>query len=318
MSSTELVLPRKILIIEDDATVRLLMTHVFRNLCDVLQATDGESALQIFRHERPDFVLTDLMLPGIDGVEVLNRARRTFYGACVPFMVLTASQDSEALHRCFSAGADDFMVKPVRVPELRLRVSSIYLRQQTVRDVNPLTKLPGNLVLKKEIEQRLAEGAMFTVLYFDLDHFKAFNDQRGFDAGDDAILLVASSLNTASDEHRFKDVFLGHVGGDDFVALVPDDLAEDFTMRLFEVFDEGKQQFYTPEELAEGLVDIVNRQGQPEKVPLLSVSVAGVTTSRPGLRDYRQVAHLAAELKHAAKKISGNSLVIDRRKDSMT
>lgn len=305
--------PERILIVEDDPAIRMLLVRVFDEVSTVIQARDGLEALELLRTERPDFVITDLNLPEMDGVELLQQARRTFYGACVPFLVLTANQDEKALIQCFREGADDFMVKPVRISELRVRVSSIHVRQRMARDVNPLTRLPGNWVLKSEMERRLKEGTRFTVLYVDIDHFKAFNDSRGFDAGDEAIRRVGEAMVEIAQRDAFEDVFIGHIGGDDFVALVADGQGVAFAEQLFQVFDVARREFYDSADLERGSVDILNRQGEVEEVGLLSLSVAGVTTSRPGLNDVRQLTHLAAEVKRAAKAETGDSIVIDRR-----
>ena len=305
--------PDRLLVIEDDPANRLMLVHAFQPYSRVYQADRGEAALALFREHRPDFVLTDLMLPGMDGIEVMRRIRRTSQGACVPFMVLTANQNDEALVDCFRAGADDFMVKPVRIPELRIRVSSIHLRQRMVRDVNPLTSLPGNMVLKSEMGLRMEEERPFTVLYIDLDHFKSFNDDRGFDAGDEAIQMVGECMVELAQSDRFGEPFIGHVGGDDFVALLEDQHAQPFARALFECFDREKTRFYSKAERERGYVDIRTRSGEVVSVPILSLSVGGVTTSRPGVDDVRHLTHLAAEVKHAAKAEPGNTLIIDRR-----
>ncbi|HJL42752.1 MAG TPA: response regulator [Myxococcales bacterium LLY-WYZ-16_1] len=308
--------PERILLIEDDPSVRMLLAHVFDSRSTVFQATDGLQGLEMLRTERPDFVITDLMLPELDGVRVLKRARRTYYGACVPFLILTANQDEEALIQCFQEGADDFMVKPVRISELRVRVASIHVRQRMARDLNPLTRLPGNLVLKAEMARRLEERRAFTVLYVDVDHFKAYNDSQGFDAGDEALRRLGETMSELTQQERFCSVFLGHVGGDDFVALVEDDLGPEFASALFESFDGLLAELYPAADRERGWFEVPNRKGELERLPLMSLSVAGVTTSRPGLHDVRQLTHLAADLKKAAKAHAGNSLVMDRRQSA--
>lgn len=310
--------PDRLLIIEDEASTRLTLRHAFAPYTEVVEADGGAVALEQFRRHRPNFVLTNLLLPKMSGIEVMERARRTFYGACVPFMVLTANEDPDVLADCFRAGADDFMVKPIRISELRIRVSSIHLRQKKIRDVNPLTQLPGNMVLKAEMGLRIKEGREFTILYVDLDHFKPFNDDRGFDAGDDVIRMLSDCLVDLAKSDDHGEVFVGHVGGDDFIALVEDDRAERMAKALFAEFDARKARYYTAEERARGTVEVESRTGGKIQVPLLSMSVGGVRTKRPGVNDVRHISHLAAEVKHAAKLRPGNSLVIDRRRDPVS
>jgi len=113
---------------------------------------------------------------------------------------------------------------------------------------------------------------------------------------------------------QYGEVFVGHVGGDDFVALLNDEHAASFGCALLERFDSEKARFYSENDRARGTVEVELRNGEKRSVPLLSLSIGGVTTSRPGVQDVRHLTHLAAEVKHAAKSQPGNSLVIDRRR----
>ena len=123
MSSRTKDYPNRILVIEDDESIRRMLVRVFGNTSQILEATNGEAGLRTFREDRPDFVITDLMLPGVDGVELIRRARRSYWGACVPILVITANSDEDTLLQFFMDGADDFVVKPFSLLEMRMRVS---------------------------------------------------------------------------------------------------------------------------------------------------------------------------------------------------
>jgi len=205
------------------------------------------------------------------------------------------------------------MVKPFSIPELRTRVSSIHLRQKVARDMNPLTRLPGNLVLKREIATRLKNVEPFAVAYIDLDFFKPFNDSRGFDLGDQAITVLADLLRGYAGQQELGRVFVGHVGGDDFVVILPPDDVQRFAQVLHGRWKEAICQFYTREELDAGTVEVFDRRGETMMVPLLSISIGVLTSRRDGLDDLRKIAQVAAEVKKMAKTIPGNSLFIDRR-----
>lgn len=305
--------PARILVVEDDPTIRMMLRKAFEKVAEVLIATDGIEGLKKIQEEQPDFVVTDLMLPHMDGLTMITRARRTFVGACTPIMVLTASTGEAVLLDCFRQGVDDFMVKPFSLSELRTRVSSIYLRQRVARDMNPLTRLPGNMVIKRELETRLSLDEPFAVAYIDLDHFKAFNDSRGFDAGDRAIVLLAELMREYAGERPFGQVFVGHVGGDDFVLVMPEQELRDMAALMHDRWMKAIRELYSAEELARGEVEIVDRRGDRITVPLLSMSIGALTASREGLDDLRKIAQVAAEVKKVAKSIPGNSLFIDRR-----
>lgn len=305
--------PQRILVVEDDRTVRLMLTKTFSYARELLLAEDGERGLELLIEREPDFVVTDLQLGGMDGLTMIRRARRTFVGACVPIIVLTGNTEHEVLLDCFREGADDFMVKPFSIPELRTRVASIYLRQRVARDMNPLTRLPGNLVIRREIAARIATRVPFAVCYVDLDHFKAFNDTHGFDQGDRVIMLVAELLREFAMRDPSATTFIGHVGGDDYVALLPPHQVEALADHLHQGMAAALGRLYAPSDVERGFVMVENRRGELEQTPLLAVSI-GALFSRPGgLDDRRKIARVAAEVKKMAKKIPGNSLFVDRR-----
>ena len=314
MHTLDLELPERILIIEDDRTIRATLRRCFEHGSTVIEAEDGATGLRMLSYERPDFVITDLNLPVQDGLSFIASARRSYFGACVPILVLTGSWSEGLLLECFREGADDFMVKPFSTTELRTRVSSIYLRQKVARDTNPLTGLPGNLVIKHQIKRRLADDVPVVVAALDIDHFKAFNDSRGFDAGDEVITTVGQILEGYAHDHADHDVFIGHIGGDDFVTLLPPEDLPRFGPYVHEQFTCSTRRFYAPEEIERGTVEIVNRHGQAEQVPLLSLSIGAVHTGRAGLDDYRRINQVLAEVKKVAKAEPGNSLFVDRRR----
>ncbi len=312
---TDLEFPERILVVEDDPTIREMLRKTFEPVSHVLEAADGQSALELMRSQGPDFVVTDLMMPGVSGLDLLEQARRAHWGSTVPFLVLTANTRERVLLECFRLGADDFMVKPFSIVELRVRVSSIHVRLQHARDRNPLTGIPGNNAIRRAVEQRLAQGVPFSLATLDLDHFKAFNDTRGFDRGDEVIVLLANLLSEYAHELGADDTFVGHIGGDDFVVLLHPSQVEHLAAWVHPRFASAVQRYYDDEELQTGSVDIINRHGEAETVPLMSVSIGVVDAGRPGLSDYRRLAEVAAEVKKVAKATPGNSLFVDRRLD---
>ena len=306
-------MPKKVLIVDDDPAISLLLKNTFKRTCEVEEATNGEEGFEKFETFRPDFIVTDLMMPKVDGNEFIRMVRRTFLGVGTPILVVTAKSEESVLLECFRGGADDFITKPFSPNELRTRVASIHLRSRVARDVNPLTRLPGNFALKREMEQWLERDGYFAVAYIDLDHFKPFNDLHGFDKGDEAILTMAESVLTYARTVPSEEVFVSHVGGDDFVLLVPFDRVPEMADGIHGAFSEGIKKFYEPEQIERGEVEIIDRDGERKVVPLLSASIAVVHNKREGVDDVRKIAQIAAETKKMAKAIPGNSLFVDRR-----
>ena len=157
------------------------------------------------------------------------------------------------------------------------------------------------------------DPAPFAIASLDIDYFKAFNDTRGFDAGDEVIRLVARILEDYTLEHPSHDVWVGHIGGDDFVALMNPRFVDGFSEWVLGAFSKAVEQFYDADTIERGTVDIVTRSGSLLEVPLLSLSIGVVSTDRSGLDDYRKISHVSAEVKKQAKAKPGNSVFVDRR-----
>jgi len=152
---------------------------------------------------------------------------------------------------------------------------------QRMRDeakgANPLTGLPGNITIARYIDECLVAGSMICVLYCDLDNFKSYNDKYGFTKGDEAIIYTRDCLNAVAQRKDMQNIFVGHEGGDDFVVVTPYDFWEPFAKAFITTFDRGIYQFYNSTDARNGFIESVNRQGQRQRFPLISVSIAVVT-----------------------------------------
>jgi GGDEF domain-containing protein len=191
--------------------------------------------------------------------------------------------------------------------------------RQEARESNPLTGLPGNLTIARHIDERLQSGAVIAVLYCDLDNFKAYNDAYGFAKGDEAILYTRDCLRKAFDELDIQGGFIGHEGGDDFIAVTGFDTWEPCVQRFMGLFDAGVPFLYSEADRAHGFLESVDRKGNRQHFPLMTVSVAVVTNRWRSYSRHEEIAGTAADLKKIAKKADGTSgsrFAIDRRKDA--
>jgi diguanylate cyclase (GGDEF)-like protein len=311
-----LELPDRILIVEDDDTIRLLLERALGKK-RLTFAGDGLAGLEALHREHPDIAILDLELPDLDGSTFVSEVRKTSFGACIPMLVLAPAGEESRLAACFEAGADDFIVRPLSVSELRVRVSKLTMARRIAREAHPLTQLPTGPVIRARIADRLASGDPFAIAYIDIDHFKTFNESRGFDVGDEVLRSVAAILSEIGDADR-AGVFVGHVGDDDFVALLParEGVVERFAEQVHGAFSAQIRQYFTDREIEEGHVELVNRRAEVEHAPLPSISIAVVTTERPGLDDVRKIEHVGDEIAKVAKAQPGNSLFVERRKNS--
>ncbi len=307
-------MPETILVVDDDPDIARFVEVNLRSAgYDVAVAADGEEALEKAGELRPDLVLLDVMMPRIDGFEVAQRLRKNPQTANTSIIMLTAKALSADKVTGLQSGADDYIIKPFDPIELLARVKGTLRRAKEMRNLSPLTGLPGNIRIQEEIERQVREARPFAVLYCDLDNFKTYNDQKGFVRGDRLIQATARIIQDAVVEFDTSDGFVGHVGGDDFVAVVNPDVAEQVAKRICERFDGSRSGFYESEDLDRGFIRMEDRKGVMQDVPLVAISVGIATTARRAFAHYGEAVAVATEMKQFAKRDGGSSYAIDRR-----
>lgn len=226
---------------------------------------------------------------------------------------------NEATHK-IAQGQLDIRVSIVGENEIGQLASSfnemgvaLQRMQNEAKGANPLTGLPGNISIANYIDKCLNSGKCICVLYCDLDNFKAYNDKYGFTRGDDAILYTRDCLNAVAKRKDVKDAFVGHEGGDDFVVITEYEYWETFAKSFITTFDRGIYQFYNSIDSRNGFIESVNRQGERQRFPLMSVSVAVVTNKNRPFHRHAEMIAVAAEIKKYVKSMDGSCYAIDRR-----
>ncbi len=185
---------------------------------------------------------------------------------------------------------------------------------EMAKGANPLTGFPGNVAIEQEINRRSSHGIGCSLIYADLDNFKAYNDEYGFENGDKMILFAARVIKEAVSTHGSHDDFLGHVGGDDFVVISRQENARDICEAIVESFNGEIGSLYNEEDRRRGYIVGRSRDGSGEKTfPLVSVSMGIVDCAFQEPFSMDDLSHRVAEIKKYAKSIKGNSYVRDRR-----
>jgi diguanylate cyclase (GGDEF)-like protein len=209
---------------------------------------------------------------------------------------------------------DDFITTETSIEEIILRIEFAFKRIERISDNNPLTGLPGNTSIEQAIKEVMKKTTPYAIAYADIDNFKAYNDRYGFTRGDEIIKNLARIIvNTVNDFCPEKG-FVGHVGGDDFVFIVPFDQVETITQEILNRFNSLIKTFIDPEDLERGYFVSKDRQGNVKHFPFPSVSIAIIPVFQNKFKHYGEIIQRAAEVKKMAKKIPGNSYFIDRRK----
>ena len=186
--------------------------------------------------------------------------------------------------------------------------------KERAENANPLTKLPGNIVIREEIEKRIAQDSKFVVIYADLDDFKAFNDKYGIAQGDETIKLTADILKEAIQMEGNQDDFIGHEGGDDFIILTTPPKTQNISDYIIAEFGRRIRGLYAQEDLKQGYIVSETREGSIRQFPIMTISLSGITNAHRTISSYAQVTNIAAEVKRKAKSIGGSVLVMDKRR----
>ncbi|HBA70815.1 MAG TPA: hypothetical protein DCZ63_01045, partial [Geobacter sp.] len=182
------------------------------------------------------------------------------------------------------------------------------------KGANPLTGLPGNESIQREINERLASGEDFDIAYIDIDNFKPFNDYYGFQRGDVVIKTIGEIiLAVTQSSGEGLHCFCGHIGGDDFIIITGPHHAEYISSRVINTLERHLPLFHGEEDFVAGCYSAVNRKGEEETFGLLSISIGIVNTRLTPVSSYAQLASISTEVKKAAKKLPGSSVVINRR-----
>ena len=303
-----------LVVVDDDRDIaRFVEVNLRLEGYDVILAHDGEEGLELIERHQPALAIVDLMMPKIDGFELTRRVRANPLTAPMPIILLTARGFTADKVVGLTAGADDYLVKPFDTMELVARVRSTLRRNQETREISPLTGLPGNTRILREIADRVRSGSDYAVCHIDIDRFKSVNDVYGFARGDEFISALARALHRAVVEVGLPPAFLGHIGGDDFIVVCSPEQVYPLTERAVVDFEAAADALYDPADAERGYVEVVKRNGEVQQANLvtLSIGVAG-STQRPGA-DPREIIAIASEMKTVAKGHHGSYVAFDRR-----
>ena len=208
-------------------------------------------------------------------------------------------------------GADELADLAISFREMSSRLKE--LEEMNV-DANPLTKLPGNLAIEKELLVRLNETQRFSFCLIDLDNFKAYNDRYSYARGSDLIKWLSELLVNIKKEYGDPEDFLGHIGGDDFVLICSPDRVQPLCSKIIEEFDKGIIDHYDPEDAKKGFIISIDRNDKPAMFGIMTVSIAVVNTDRTLVRDPKEISQKVAELKQYAKSFAKSIYIMDRRR----
>jgi len=299
---------KTLLVADDDKTFHRIISRVFEGTeWQVRTAEDGVAALESIGVQVPDVILLDLNMPRLGGRELLARIRGNPRLAMIPVIILSGDDAPQEQAAQFGVGADDFISKPFNTLELVSRVEGAASRSRRLLGASPLTFLPGGPAIEEEAARRIRAGGPLAFFYMDIDNFKAYNDAYGYLNGDNAIKGVAGLLTDAQRDFAAEEVFVGHIGGDDFVMMAEPRRAEELARAIAAGFDALAPGFYNEGDRARGFVVSKNRTGTACEFPLMTLSIAIVTNEKRPLDHYARIVDIAGEIKKNLKNLSSRS-----------
>jgi GGDEF domain-containing protein len=252
------------------------------------------------------------------GLELLRRLKSDAFTAIVPAVAVAADHQSDTVRRWFAAGIDEMLTGLFSPEEQRARIDAMRARTERDVSVHPSTRLPGTTEIERDVRRRLETGEEFAVCYADLDHFKEYNDRYSYYDGDRVIYLLSRLLHDVVKGLLGPRGFVGHIGGDDFIFIIPTTDISAVCTEILSVFDILIPLQYSDQDRRAGYFFGKDRRGQLHRVPLMTLSIGIVTNRNRKFTHPAQVSELATEMKSYAKTLPGSVFVVDRRRGSAT
>ncbi|MBR3133612.1 MAG: diguanylate cyclase [Clostridia bacterium] len=303
-----------IFIIDNTDNIITCLREIFKKEPDYQFKTVKTDELNIALRNIPDMIIIDEDTIDVEIVKLCSDIRKNEDNSITPIIVLSSNWDKDHRIAVLKESIEYFIVKPVDREYLYYTIKNVTRLLHTNRRVSPLTGLPGNVQIQTEMKRRLLNREKFAILYLDLDNFKAYNDIYGFSNGDEIIKFTAHVITENVHHNGVSDNFVGHIGGDDFIAIVSDMDYDKLCQNIIAEFDQYVVNFYSQEDIEKGYLEVANRRGIIEQFPLTSISIGVVEIDDGRFKNTLEIGEVGAQVKHQAKSIMGSTYVINRRK----
>lgn len=303
-----------IYIIDDDDSSILVFRELFKNDEEFKFTSVKSEQIDEALRNIPTMIIINEDAVKIDAIELCKKIRNDDDNGITPIIMVSSNKDKEHRINILKESVEYYIRKPVNEKYLYYTIKNLSRLLRINRRISPLTGLPGNVQIHAELKKRLMKKEEFSVLYLDLDNFKAYNDVYGFLKGDEIIKFTANTILTCVHTLIQSGAFVGHIGGDDFVAIVPTLDCEELCKSIIANFDAQVTKYFTEEDVEKGYVEVANRKGIIEQFPLTSISIAVVEADKNRFSNILEIGEVGAQVKHLAKSIMGSSYAINRRK----
>ncbi len=305
---------QQIYIIDNDLKLINLFNELFKN--------EKEYSFQRVKTEEIDIALRDipsLIIINEDNIDeeiikLCTKIRENEDNSITPIIVISSNKEKEHKVEILKTDVEYYIKKPIDPDFLYYTVYNMVKLMYRNRRVSPLTGLPGNVQIQAEIKKRLLKKESFAIFYFDLDNFKAYNDVYGFVKGDEIIKFTAKTISKIIHNINCENTFIGHIGGDDFIAIVSNADYEKICQDIILEFDTNITKYFTETDINRGYIEVANRKGIIEDFPLITISIGVVEVDKDRFKNTLEIGEIGAGVKHLAKTTLGSTYVINRRK----
>lgn len=306
---------QEISVIDDNGELTEELKNIFEKEKDYVFKNINSNNIEDTTKDIPDLIIINEDTLNTDVVEVCQYIRTYSDNPITPIMVISSNFEKEHRVNILKNNVEYFIKAPIDREYLYYTVKNIIRLMTSNRKVSPLTGLPGNLQIQVELKKKLLKKEEFAILYFDLDHFKEYNDTYGFLKGDEVIKFTAKTILKVMHHYKLEDSFVGHIGGDDFVGIISDVDYDKLCQDIIIKFDENIKSYFNEDDIERGYLEVANRKGIIEQFPLTSISI-GVVKVDPGeYTNSLEIGEVGAQVKHLAKTQMGSAYVINRRKN---
>ena len=305
---------QEIYIIDDDETSVLVFRELFKDDTEYKFISVKSEQIDVALRNIPTIIIINEDAIDVDTVELCKKIRNDDDNSITPVIVVSSNSDKEHRIEILKESVEYYIKKPVNAQYLYYTIKNLGRLLSINRRISPLTGLPGNVQIHAELKKRISNRENFSVLYLDLDNFKAYNDVYGFLKGDEIIKYTADTIVRCVHNYIHEGAFVGHIGGDDFIAIVPILNCDEICKNIIASFDAHVTKFFTEEDVEKGYIEVANRKGIIEQFPLTSISIGVVEADVGRFANMLEIGEVGAQVKHNAKSVMGSSYFIDRRK----
>ena len=252
----------------------------------------------------PDLiVINEDSLEDDSTINICKYIRKNKDNAITPIIVVSSNKKEEHRVEILKNGVEYYIPKPLNEQYFYYTIKNLSHLISSNRCISALTSLPGNVQIENEFKRRIAGKGIFAILYVDLDNFKAYNDKYGFMNGDEVIKFTAELMKESIQKYGKRGDFLGHIGGDDFVAVVSYENSKKIGRNIIKEFDKRIVEYYNEEDIKKGNIKILNRKGKLEKYPIMTITVAMISNRYRKYENTLEIGEEGASVKKKAKAI---------------